>query len=83
MSEYLKFQEVSKPKRKTKFVRVLSKDGETLLGEISFWPAWRKYVFNPAWSTMFDNKCLLEIISKLDEMNNEIRAEWKSRRLED
>lgn len=41
MSEYLKFQEVPKPKRKTKFVRVMSKDGETLLGEISFWPAWR------------------------------------------
>lgn len=50
MSEYLKFQEVPKPKRKTKFVRVMSKDGETLLGEISFCQRGGTFVGGmPAW----------------------------------
>lgn len=77
--QYLTFQELKNVKRKTKIVRVYSKDG-TLLGDISFWPAWRKYVFNPAWGTMFDNNCLLEVINKIDEMNAEIRKEWASRK---
>lgn len=79
MSKYLDFQELVPSGRKTKIIRVLSKNN-VLLGDISFWPAWRKYVFNPAWGTMFDDKCLKEIVNKLDEMNIEIRQEWANRR---
>lgn len=78
MGKYLIYRE-NESKRKTKVVSVYTKD-DVHLGDISFWPAWRKYVFNPAWSTMFDNNCLSEIISKLDEMNKEIRKEWARRR---
>lgn len=79
MSKYLDFQELVPSGRKTKIIRVLSKNN-VLLGDISFWPAWRKYMFNPASGTMFDDKCLKEIVNKLDEMNIEIRQEWANRR---
>lgn len=79
MSKYLDFQELVPSGRKTKIISVLSKNN-VLLGDISFWPAWRKYVFNPASGTMFDDKCLKEIVNKLDEMNIEIRQEWANRR---
>lgn len=46
---------------KTQFWRVETKDGGVLLGHVSWWPRWRKYVFNPASSTLFEQDCLRDI----------------------
>lgn len=38
----------------------------TLLGEVSWWSHWRRYVFHPAFKTLFDVKCLVEIIEFIE-----------------
>ncbi|EAK8385918.1 hypothetical protein CIC46_10245 [Listeria monocytogenes] len=80
MNNYLLFQEVPRRTGKTRRVLVRNKATRFLLGEITFWPAWRKYVFAPENLTLFDADCLNEISSKLTQMNKEIRAEWQARR---
>ena len=80
MSKFLRFEEATAEGRKTKIVQVRGIKNDILLGEISFFPAWRKYVFYPSWATTFDGKCLNEIIAKLNEMNTEIRKEWQKRK---
>ena len=80
MSKYLEFFEIDKVDRKTKIVEVHSVKDYELLGEISFWPAWRQYTFQPRGETIFDVKCLNEITDKLAEMNAEIRKEWRKRK---
>ncbi|HFE9851216.1 TPA: hypothetical protein ACGBG5_001501 [Enterococcus faecalis] len=80
MSDYLLFQEVPRRTGKTRRVLVGNKVTQRSLGAITFWPAWRKYVFAPDDLTLFDADCLNEISSKLTQMNKEIRAEWQARR---
>ncbi len=79
MNKYVCFAEVPNGKKKTKNISVISKDGFQL-GNIKFWGAWRQYTFHPNEDTLFDAKCLNEIIEKIDAMNEEIRNEWKLRR---
>ena len=81
MSKYLNFQDATPPERKTKIIKVLSANNNVSLGEIRFWSAWRQYTFQPEGSTLFDIKCLKEITAKLDEMNTEIRKEWRERKI--
>lgn len=47
--------------RKTKVWQVRSTSG-THLGVVSFWPAWRQYVFAPAENTLFNSGCLLDLV---------------------
>jgi hypothetical protein len=59
---YLRFIRCSpSTPRKTLVYVVRNLADDSLLGRVSFWPAWRKYVFFPAESTLFDCACLLEI----------------------
>ncbi|MGL9970941.1 hypothetical protein [Enterococcus sp. DIV1420a] len=80
MNNYLVFQEFSRVKKKTIRVVVRRKANWAILGEITFWLAWRKYVFVPENLTLFDADCLNDISSKLTQMNKEIQAEWQARR---
>jgi hypothetical protein len=41
------------------------------LGNIQWMPSWRRYVFCPSNSTVFDASCLSEIIGKLNELMQE------------
>lgn len=81
MSEksFLEFNELS-PLAKTKVIGVQNKDTCVGLGLIKFWGAWRQYTFQPYEKTVLNSECLQEITEKLNEMNNEIRAEWAARR---
>lgn len=47
--------------RKTKVWKILSGSSNGILGSISFYPQWRKYVFFPVGQTCFDDSCLTEI----------------------
>ncbi len=72
-SKYLVFIKKQLFGRKTPTYTVENKSGE-YLGLITFNPAWRKFVFNPASDTIFDAACLSDIIIKL----NDATAEWRA-----
>lgn len=79
MNKYVYFNELPNDGKKTKKYSVISKD-DCHLGFIKFWGAWRQYTFHPDDDTLFDTKCLKEIIDEIERMNTEIRAEWIRRR---
>lgn len=58
---YISFVDDSQPDRKTKLFRVENKMFACVIGWVKFNPQWRKYVFFPAESTLFDAGCLREI----------------------
>ena len=60
-SKYLVYHSVILPKRKTPIVFVCNKSSEEL-GQIRFYPQWRRFVFYPKADTLFDSNCLEDII---------------------
>lgn len=64
-TEYLDFT-IYKKGEKTNIYDVKAKDG-CPLGSISWYGRWRKYVFRPNMQTLFDTKCLHEIIKFIDD----------------
>lgn len=64
MGSFIDFTEIHDT-GKTKVFSVKSKQGD-LLGKITWFSNWRKYTFWPEHSTIFDTKCLLEIVSFID-----------------
>jgi len=72
MTMYLVFDKRTIQGRKTPIFDVSNKSG-ILLGSIRFYPAWRKYVFEPVGDTVFDAGCLNEIISFMQERQREWR----------
>lgn len=66
MKNNLKFNETPNPGKKTKLWDVYSAFSGDYLGRVGFLPQWRKYVFAPHSSTMFDISCLLEITTFLE-----------------
>ena len=78
MESFIKFENL-RPTGSTKIVRVCNSAGGSL-GVIKFWGAWRQYTFQPNSDTVFNTACLNDINVKLEDMNQEIREEWKLRR---
>ena len=60
-SKYLVYYLVTLPKRKTPILFVCNKANEEL-GQIRFYPQWRRFVFYPKADTLFDSNCLQDII---------------------
>lgn len=60
-SKYLIYESIMIPKRKTPIIFVKNKTGDEL-GQIKFYPQWRKFVFFPKENTLFDSSCLEDII---------------------
>ena len=77
-SKYLNFIEIKNETRKTSIYKIENKSGE-YLGILTFFPAWRKYVFSPAKISKWDSSCLQDIITKLDELTNEWRESLKEK----
>ena len=46
---------------KTRIWTVDSIDGGVYLGKVSWWGAWRRYVFHPSDNTVYDPNCLKAI----------------------
>jgi len=63
---YLEFLEI-KDTGKTKVFSIKSKHGY-VLGFISWYSGWRRYIFKPSNETIFDVKCLEEIILFINEL---------------
>jgi hypothetical protein len=64
----LMFQEEVLPRHKTKAYHVRSNINATYLGVISWWPHWRRYVFHPDSSTLYDVECLKEIVDFINKL---------------
>lgn len=60
MSKYIEFEEVPY-EGKTKRFLVMSKSQAHPLGKIQWYPAWRQYVFSPAFETVWNRTCLEDI----------------------
>ena len=72
-SKFLTFSKVEVKGRKTPIFIVRNKNNFVLLGQINFYPQWRKYVFEPSEDVIFDTSCLKDIISFMEEQ----QKEWK------
>ncbi len=73
--DYILFDEVPSPDRKTRVLHVHNDTGETL-GRIEWYPHWRRYVFLPEPQCIFDRSCLIPIGNKLAEL----MLDWRNRR---
>lgn len=57
------------PKQVTCRWEVLNRDG-IVLGQVRFHTGWRKYIFAPEESTIFDHNCLVDIIKFLADIKD-------------
>lgn len=75
-AKWLYFKPMTQTKtRKTKVWLVLTLYGETLLGQIRWHAAWRKYAFFPEPRTLFEPDCL-------DDLASFLRGQTKARQYE-
>jgi hypothetical protein len=58
--DHIKFVECGKTE-KTTFYDCRNKNSDSLLGCVRWYPGWRRYVFLPSGSAMFDALCLSHI----------------------
>jgi len=72
-TEYLLFEE-HPTKNKTKFITVVNKNSEDIIGEIKWYAPWRQYCFFPEFDTVWNTKCL-------DDVNDLIKKLMKDRRV--
>lgn len=80
MSKWIDFVKLKRPSwRKTDIYQVVTKDGESLLGQISWWAPWRKYTFQPNANCVFETQCLMDIMVFL----NTLMEERKNGKLKD
>lgn len=70
-SKYLIFERKDIEGRKTPIFNIRNKESNFLLGQIKFYPQWRKYVFEPSEEVIFDTSCLKDIISFMEEKQKE------------
>lgn len=69
MSKWIDFIKMSKISgRKTDIYQVVTKDGLSLLGQISWYAAWRKYTFQPNSNCVFETQCLTDIVIFLNNL---------------
>lgn len=69
MSKWIEFQLRERPSgMKTDIYDIFTKDGTSYLGAIRWYAAWRKYTFQPANDTIFENQCLRDIIAFIDKL---------------
>jgi len=75
----LKFEERPRlaNRRKTKVWAVISVGGNSFLGSVKWWPAWRRYVYEPASHIVMDAACLMEVTEFLTHETNEQKKTWK------
>ena len=72
--KYFSIYSIIKENRKTPIYWLLNNDNFNL-GEIKWFPAWRKYCFYPNMDTIWDTKCLEEVIEFMNQINNKRRSD--------
>lgn len=69
--EYISFNEVDNPGKKTSVWCCLNKRSETVLGYIRWYSAWRQYCYFPALATLYSQGCLKDIIDFINQLMEE------------
>ena len=69
VGQFVNFSEIGDT-GKTKRFSVTSK-GNDLLGHVQWFGAWRKYCFYPSANTIWDTKCLFEVMTFIGALMNE------------
>jgi hypothetical protein len=64
---FIEIEEINPAPKTRRFVIVTKKEGMRL-GSVSWWGAWRKYVFIPEKGTLYEEVCLREIASFVETM---------------
>lgn len=59
-------------KKKTKTI-VISNKQNIYLGEIVWQTGWKRYVFTPYMTTIYDSQCLKDITEVIDKLMNDIK----------
>lgn len=78
MPSYIKFVEVNmRDGRKTRVWAVLTIDGRSNLGTVSWYAHWRKYAFQPEGRSVFEEICLRDIAHFCERST----AEYKQRKM--
>lgn len=73
---YLQVTECPRDDKKiTRRWEVYNRQRNIYLGDIAWWPSWRRYTFQPAPQTLFDANCLGEIAMFIDERMEERKRE--------
>lgn len=71
---YLRFVPIEVPKHfVTRRWKVAGDGGSVLLGHVGWYASWRRYVFYPQASTLFEVDCLREIADFLEKQTAEQR----------
>jgi len=69
MSKWIDFNKLKTPSdRKTDVYQVVTKDGTSLLGTVSWYAPWRCYSFQPNSNCVFEHQCLKDIAAFLDKL---------------
>ena len=71
-SKYFLVSEEIVEGRKTPILHIHSNEGY-YLGDIKWYGAWRKFCFYPVSDTIWDDKCLSELLNFLEQYNKEWR----------
>lgn len=72
MSKWIEFVKLRKPTgRKTDIYQVVTKGGDSLLGQVSWYAPWRCYAFYPNSNCVFEKQCLQDITSFIVDLMNE------------
>ena len=81
MSKWIKFSRPRKSKSgKTQIWRVTSNDDDyDVLGKVFWYGRWRKYSFEPAVFTVFEQDCLRKIAQFCEDESKKLRQKWRQR----
>jgi hypothetical protein len=80
-TKYLVFNSEEIKGRKTKVVHILNKNSQEQIATIEWYGAWRQYVFMPErfeFDTVWNNTCLTDIISVINQLMKEREVEKPS-----
>lgn len=66
MAQWIEFREVPHT-GKTKRWEVVTKDGGTVVGRISWYGPWRKYTLQPGYPTVWEQDCLRAIAEFIEQ----------------
>jgi hypothetical protein len=78
MSKWIKFEQVLE-ERKTKTWIVRTIEGSAALGVVRWHSPWRRYAFFPVPETLYENQCLNDLATFLEDRTREQRETWKKR----
>jgi hypothetical protein len=71
--KWIYFKEQPSPGRKTKIFTIRSLDGNSFLGLVKWYGAWRKYCFFPSEKTVYEWDCLRDIADFCQEQTKEYK----------